>query len=494
MDTPKLSLLLQDILITARNIKTDAFPRKLCVDSRFVDNDSIFAAINGIKNDGTLYIPQAVSNGASAVIHAKELAEYAPQVEYYLVSDIRKAVSRLNRLIAGKPDEKVNILGITGTNGKTTTAFLLRHLLNFTRRQCGLISTVEYDNCQTIVESSWTTPDPGVLFTKLADMHRAGARFCAMEFSSHALAQHRVEELQIAGAIFTNLTGDHLDFHLTMENYAAAKMRLFTDYIRPGGIAVLNYDDPFAAEIVKTLEAKRPDVQKITFGRTTGADCRICNESANWQGSAFTLQSGSWQADFHASLPGAYNVSNFAGAILLLRALGMEEETLHDAMKREFLVPGRLQHLSSPAGAEFFIDFAHTHDALQNVLQTLRPLCKGKLTVLFGAGGDRDRTKRPKMGAAAAAADKIILTSDNPRSEDPEAIMDDVSAGIPSGSELIREVDRRKALQCAVATARKGDIVLIAGKGHENTQEIAGVKHHFNEVEILQQLFQKAQK
>ncbi|MBR7155608.1 MAG: UDP-N-acetylmuramoyl-L-alanyl-D-glutamate--2,6-diaminopimelate ligase, partial [Lentisphaeria bacterium] len=177
----------------------------------------------------------------------------------------------------------------------------------------------------------------------------------------------------------------------------------------------------------------------------------------------------------------------------LLRALGMEEETLHAAMKREFLVPGRLQHLSSPAGAEFFIDFAHTHDALQNVLQTLRPLCKGKLTVLFGAGGDRDRTKRPKMGAAAAAADKIILTSDNPRSEDPETIMDDVSAGIPAGSELIREVDRRKALQCAVATAGKGDIVLIAGKGHENTQEIAGVKHHFNEVEILQQLFQKAQ-
>ena len=324
-------------------------------------------------------------------------------------------------------------------------------------------------------------------------MRANGMLAAAMEFSSHALAQGRLHGIRLRGGIFTNLTGDHLDFHGDMEHYYLAKKRLFTDLIVPGGVAAINIDDPSGRRLAEELAVERPDLKLPTFGVSEDAGWRISDPSGDLNGCSFVLSNAEQAYNTRFSLPGEYNIRNLAGVLTLLLCDGIDPAAVDAALAAPLTVPGRLERFTAPNGAMFFVDYAHTDDALANVLSTLKPLCQGRLIALFGAGGDRDRSKRPRMGKAAAAwADKLLVTSDNPRSEDPLAIIGEIVAGIPDGCDHEIIPDRREALRRAVDLAVPADVVLVAGKGHENYQEIDGVKHHFDDREVLKELFGEA--
>ncbi len=466
-------------------------PDAPCVtDSRQVTPGVIFGAIPGTKNDGSDFVAEALERGAAAVIHSSAALLLPENILSCRVTDVRKAVSLFHRHRAGTPDEKLRVYGITGTNGKTTSAYLLRHLLNAAAHPCGLVSTVEYHNGRNILTPTHTTPDPGTLFPLLAAMRENGLHCAAMEFSSHALAQNRLAGIKVRGAVFTNLTGDHMDFHGDMESYYQAKKTLFTDYLVSGGIAAINVDDPSGRRLAEELASERADLKIPTFGTSEFSGWRISGMQSDTDGCSFVLSDAA--RAYHASFPlaGEYNIRNLAGVLTLLLCDGIAPEAINSALTTPLTVPGRLEKLSAPDGAAFFVDYAHTDDALKNVLATLKKCCRGKLIAVFGAGGDRDKSKRPRMGETAAEyADTIIVTSDNPRSENPLEIMAEIISGIPENCAYQAFSDRREALRHAVMTAGKNDIVLVAGKGHENYQEINGVKHHFDDREVLKSLF-----
>lgn len=466
-------------------------PDAPCItDSRQVIPGCIFAAIPGTRNDGSSYIAEAMSRGAAAIIHQQTALQLPANILSCQVSDARSAVSLYHRHRAGTPDKKLHIYALTGTNGKTTGAYLLRHLLNAAQRPCGLVSTVEYHNGRDSMLPTHTTPDPQTLFPLLATMSENGMQCAAMEFSSHALAQNRLAGVQIKGAIFTNLTGDHMDFHGDMESYYQAKKSLFTDYLVSGGIAAINIDDPAGKRLAEELSAERSDLKIPTFGVSESAGWRISDMQSTADGCTFVLSNAEQAYQTSFPLAGEYNIRNLAGVLTLLLCDGITPDAVNTALTTPLTIPGRLEKLSAPNGATFFVDYAHTDDALRNVLSTLKKCCPGNLTVVFGAGGNRDKSKRPRMGAAAAEyADNIIITSDNPRDENPLEIMADIISGIPEKHSYRAFSDRKEALQYAVAAAQAKDIVLIAGKGHENYQEINGIKHHFDDREILLSLF-----
>ena len=461
------------------------FPhRAVTADSRQVTPGGIFVAVSGVNFDGRAFIPDAVSRGAGVVIYSGTLDARLPEVEYIEVPDSRKIVSYLYRAFYGESDEAVKLYTVTGTNGKTTSAYLLNFFFRNAGIPCGLFSTVEYQDGREVVPATHTTPDAGQFFRLLARMKSNGLRAAAMESSSHALAQNRLDAACIRGAIFTNLTGDHLDFHLTMENYFAAKVRLFTELLVSGGTAAINIDDPYGRKLADLLGG----VDAVAgFGSAPDAVYRITDMKSTPSGVSFNLVHKDTILPVKSCLSGAYNIHNLAGVLTLLWAEGFAPEKLAESAALPFQVPGRLEKVETAFPARFFVDFAHTDDALRNVLSTVKPFVKGKLWIVFGAGGDRDRSKRPRMGAAAAEyADVIIVTSDNPRSEMPDAIIADIVSGIPQGTVFHTEVDRKAALLYALNHAGADDVVIVAGKGHENYQEIAGVKHHFSDREILE--------
>ena len=481
-----------DLIIERHGTGLSRISGSICTNSQQVSPGDIFAAIPGTRMNGNDFIPQAVSNGALTILHTKELNSYEERINYIRVCDIRAAVSRLHRCANSAPDKDLKIFGFTGTNGKTTSAYLLRHLLNHSNIPCGLVSTVEYDNGAEKFPPTHTTPDPQTLFPLLRSMKENNLRAAAMEFSSHALGQHRVDGISVAGAVFTNLTGDHLDFHHDMDSYFEAKKHLFTDLLIPGGSAVINIDDPYGRTLAKNLPHLRPDINIVTFGRSVDAVLKIINPSSHGDGCSFLLTDNKdFSQQLSLPLPGHHNIYNLAGVAALLYAEELPLASLTDAFKSgSFAVPGRLELLTSPSGAKFYVDYAHTADALTNVLSSLRPVCRGRLIVVFGAGGERDKSKRPKMGRAAADnADILIITSDNPRSETPEAIISEIVSGIPAGSSYFVETDRRTALQKAAKIAVCGDMVVVAGKGHENYQEINGIRYPFDDREILRGIF-----
>lgn len=484
--------ILADILLSCHGPGGDFADAPVVCDSRQVSPGAIFAAICGTRSDGSDFIPEAVAAGAAAVICQTPLSDYPPEITFYQVTDVRRAFSLLCRQRCGNPDESLRIYGVTGTNGKTTSAYLLRHLLNHAGLPCGLVSTVEYCDGMHTLAATHTTPDPQTLFPLLSAMKEYGQQAAAMEFSSHALAQKRLAGLQVRGAVFTNLTGDHLDYHQDMESYYQAKKELFTTMLVPGGIAAVNVDSPAGKRLAGELALERPDLRIPTFGRQEDSGWRISEESSDIGQCSFVLSNALQAYQVQFPLPGAYNISNLAGVLTLLLCDGIPAEAVNRALSCELQIPGRLERLTSPSGAHFFVDYAHTDDALANVLQTLKQFSPVKLTALFGAGGDRDRSKRPRMGAKAAQiADRIILTSDNPRSENPLEIMAEIASGIPDDYAFEAIVSREEALRRAVMTSGAGDIVLVAGKGHENYQEIKGVKHHFDDREVLRHLFRE---
>jgi UDP-N-acetylmuramoyl-L-alanyl-D-glutamate--2,6-diaminopimelate ligase len=449
-------------------------------DSRSVEPGWLFCAIRGSRTDGTRYIPDALARGAVAVA-VPDGTDVPAAVPAVVVTDAYAAAGRIAEVTFGFPARGLALYGITGTNGKTTTAFILRDILAAAGIRTGLVGTVRYDVGDGVGhQAARTTPTPFELQALLADMVRNGLQAAVLEASSHALHQRRLGQARFAGALFTNLTRDHFDYHPTFDDYFAAKQILFDECLPPGSPAVVNIDDAYGKRLANHLiqSGHKP---LITVGRAADAVVRISSGTSTHTASRLTLD-GPRPITLSSPLIGDYNLENVALAAALALALDLPDTAIKNAIRDCHGAPGRLQAVPNAAGFSVFIDYAHTDDALRNVLRTLRKLNPRKLIVVFGCGGDRDSTKRPLMGQAAVdLADRIIVTSDNPRSEKPEQIIEQIIAGMPRTDTVTTITDRRKAICAAVECAAPGDILLIAGKGHETYQEINGEFEPFDD-------------
>ncbi|HUB36679.1 MAG TPA: UDP-N-acetylmuramoyl-L-alanyl-D-glutamate--2,6-diaminopimelate ligase [Solirubrobacteraceae bacterium] len=443
----------------------------LAYDSRTVTPGSLFFCVPGFEADGHEFAARAVERGAVAVVCERELGLGVAEIA---VASVRAAVGPLAARFYGDPSAGLRVVGVTGTNGKTTTAFLVRALLEATGEQTGLLGTVKSVIGGREREVQHTTAEAIDLQADLRAMLDGGDRACAMEVSSHALELGRVAGVRFAAAIFTNLTQDHLDFHPTMEHYFAAKRLLFA----PAGegpapaVSVINVDDPYGRRLAGEIEGA------LTFSlEETDADYRASRLRCGARECAFELHTPVAAGEARLGLPGRFNVANALGALAAAHALGGDLDVLVSALERGVRVPGRFEPVDAGQDFAVLVDYAHTPDSLQNVLEAARDIAAGRLICVFGAGGDRDRGKRPLMGEIAGRlADLTIVTSDNPRSEEPAAIVAEIVAGVAGGDggSVEVEVDRRAAIAAAIELARPGDVVLIAGKGHEQGQELAG--------------------
>src|SRR5215218_5193051 len=430
----------------------------LAYDNRLVAPGTLFFCVSGFTRDGHDFAPDAVARGAAALVVERPLGLGVPEV---LVDDVRAAMAPAAAAFHGDPTADLCAVGITGTNGKTTTAFLIRGLLEAAGRRTGLLGTVTAVVGGAERPMVRTTPEAIDLQRTFDEMRDAGDEAVVMEVSSHALALHRADAIHWAVAIFTNLTQDHLDFHPTMEDYFLAKRRLFESGPQT---AVINVDDPYGAR----LAAELPDAVRVGID-SPDAQLRATGIDGDGIGSTFTVDG----LTLRSPLPGRFNVLNALGAIAAVRALGVDDATIAAALPHAARVPGRFEPVDEGQPFAVLVDYAHTPDSLHNVLRAARPLAAGRVIVVFGAGGDRDRAKRPLMGAVACEhADVVVVTSDNPRSEHPEAIVAEILEGCEQGVET--EVDRRAAIDRAIGLAEPGDVVVIAGKGHEQGQELAG--------------------
>jgi UDP-N-acetylmuramoyl-L-alanyl-D-glutamate--2,6-diaminopimelate ligase len=441
----------------------------LAYSSQSVTPGALFFCVPGFRSDGHDFAPDAVQRGAAALVTERRLDLGVPEV---VVDDVRAAMGPAAARFYGDPTAELDVVGITGTNGKTTTAFLVRHLLEAAGRQTGLLGTVKRVVGGVEEEVERTTPEAIDLQQTFRRMRDGGDRAVAMEVSSHALELGRVAGIRFAGRVFTNLTQDHLDFHETMDAYFAAKRRLFEE----PGLSVVNVDDEYGRRLAAEIGA-------VTFGIEHEADYRARDIEFDVMGSRFLLESPDGELRIDSPLPGLFNVQNVLGAVASVRSLGVDEISLEGFGR----VPGRFEAVDE--GQEFgvLVDYAHTPDSLENVLRAAREVTRGRLHVIFGAGGDRDRGKRPLMGAAARRlADRVVVTSDNPRSERPEAIIDEVMEG--AGPDADRELDRRRAITRVIEEAEPGDVVVIAGKGHEQGQEFEnGRKEPFDDVTVARE-------
>jgi UDP-N-acetylmuramoyl-L-alanyl-D-glutamate--2,6-diaminopimelate ligase len=437
----------------------------LAYDNRRVRPRDLFFCVRGASTDGHEFAADAVSRGAAALVVDHRLGLGVPEV---VVDDVRRRMAQAAATFYGEPTSELLLAGVTGTNGKSTTAHLLRAMLEADGRQTGLLGTVGSTVAGQPVQLQRTTPEAVDLQRSFRAMLDGGDIACVMEVSSHALALHRVDGARFALGVFTNLTQDHLDFHETMEEYFQAKRLLFTECA--AARAIINGDDPYGRRLAADREVNAP----VTFAiDRPGADYRASDVHTELSGSRFVIHGPDASTSVRSPLRGRFNVYNVLGAFAAARTLGVAAETAAAAIAHAGQVPGRFQTIDAGQDFAVVVDYAHTPDSLENVINTARELSRGEVHVVFGCGGDRDRGKRPLMGAIAARlADHVIVTSDNPRSEEPEAIIAEILAGIDRP--VAHEADRRAAITAAIAAARSGDVVLIAGKGHEQGQEFAG--------------------
>ncbi|MBW8016787.1 MAG: UDP-N-acetylmuramoyl-L-alanyl-D-glutamate--2,6-diaminopimelate ligase [Planctomycetes bacterium] len=451
----------------------------VCIDSRLVKGGDVFAAIEGAVADGHDFVLRALENGAEYIICSKECS--CPEEKMVVVEDTAEAFGVLSQAKFGYPSNKLINLAVTGTNGKTTVCFLTRAIIEAAEKRCGLIGTILYDTGAEQNDAPLTTPDAGQIAQLAASMVDNGAEFMAIEASSHALSQRRLAGLKFSAAAFTNLTGDHLDYHNSRENYLAAKSLLF-EKLDASATAVLNRQSPESNAIAENTAAKI-----LWYGIDVDADVAAEIVSMEIGRTVYNLHFDGQCEEVTTSLIGRHNISNHLAAAGLAIAAGIDLKTVAKGLSGLVAVDGRLE--SVDCGQEFsvLVDYAHTDDALKNVLSTLRPLCTGKLTVVFGCGGDRDKTKRPRMAKEAQAlANRIIVTSDNPRTENAGLIIDDIMAGFTDidSLDVTAIEDRRAAIEFAISSANKDDIVLIAGKGHETYQIIGETKYDFDDRQI----------
>jgi UDP-N-acetylmuramoyl-L-alanyl-D-glutamate--2,6-diaminopimelate ligase len=451
----------------------------LAYDNRAVGPRDLFFCVRGFTADGHQFAADAVSRGAAALVVDHLVDVDIPQVE---VGDVRQAMATAAAKFYGKPTDTLQVVGVTGTNGKTTTAYLVRALLEAAGRQSGLLGTVKSIVGGVGREAGRTTPEAIDLQRTFREMLDAGDVACVMEVSSHALELARVDGVNFTVGIFTNLTQDHLDFHPTMEDYFLAKRKLFTEC--HAQTAIINVDDAYGRRLAADAQIEGP----VTFALDDpAASFRASDLKSDLEGSSFTVHAPDGVHELRSPLRGRFNVYNVLAALAAARALGVAADVAIAAIQQAGQVPGRFETVDEGQPFAVLVDYAHTPDSLENVLAAARVLTEGRLHVVFGCGGDRDRGKRPVMGEIAARlADHVIVTSDNPRSEDPAAIIDEILTGIELPVE--HEVDRRIAITAAISAAAAGDVVVIAGKGHEQGQEFAsGEKLPFDDVAVARE-------
>jgi UDP-N-acetylmuramoyl-L-alanyl-D-glutamate--2,6-diaminopimelate ligase len=452
----------------------------LAYDNRSVTPGTLFFCVPGMTRDGHDFARDAIARGAAALAVERPLGLGVPEVR---VPSVREAMPPIAARFNGDPSAALQVVGVTGTNGKTTTAFLVRSLLEADGRPTGLLGTVKSVVGGVEHEVERTTPEAIDLQRDFRLMLDGGDVACSIEVSSHALELRRADAIHFRAAIFTNLTQDHLDFHPTMEDYFLAKRRLFTDG-RPAA-AIVNVDDPYGARLADELGE-----QVVTFALARDADFRAVDVETDLSGSRYRIDTPDGRAHLSTALRGRFNVYNVLGALAAVRALGVPLERAVEALATAGLVPGRFEAVDAGQPFAVLVDYAHTPDSLENVLRAARGLLDDdgtRLHVVFGCGGDRDRKKRPLMGEIARRlADHVIVTSDNPRSEDPDAIIEEILQG--SGGQVEHNADRREAIAAAIASAAPGDVVVIAGKGHEQGQEFAaGRKIPFDDVTVARE-------
>ncbi len=448
-------------------------------DSRRVTPGSLFCAIEGTQEDGHRYVPDAVAKGAAALLVTRRLDVSVPQIT---VRDSRRSASVAARIWFGDPAAAMRVIAVTGTNGKSTTTALIRHVLNPEGgvAAIGTLGVVDGNGNAVTEQSLLTTPGPVELYGRLARLKRSGVHTVVMEASSHGIAQGRLEGLVLTEAVYTNLTQDHLDYHADLDAYRAAKLRL-SSYLEPAGLEIVLAEEAAWAHL-----PERPTGRRVYYGRAPTADVRGVREQCTAAGSECVMQIGSVSYPVMLPLIGEFNVTNALAAAAAAWGLGVSPDVIVERLASAPQVPGRVERLVS---GPFTIvrDYAHTPDALKRVIAAMRMVTAGRLVVLFGAGGDRDRRKRPIMGRyAAEGADVVFLTSDNPRTEDPDRILDDIQAGM-DGCEPVRIEDRREAIHRAVETLEEGDCLLLAGKGHETYQVVGTERRPMDEAEIVEQ-------
>ena len=451
----------------------------LCTDSGKVKKGDLFFCYKGARFDSHDCAREAESRGAAALVCERRLDCPLPQL---IVGDGRAAVAKAARAFYGAADRKLKIVAITGTNGKTTTSYMLNGIFRAAGRRCGVIGTLGVFYAGKCIAPELTTPDPVYLHSVLRDMLDCGVEYVFTEVSAHALHYDKVAGISFAAGIFTNCTHDHLDFFGDMASYAAAKKKLFE-----GGrcaLAVINADDAVGMEIARSLPSP------ITYGLKNPADVFAVDVEDDLEGVGFVLNLFDELYEIELNLPGEHNVYNAMAAATCAKLLGVDISVIAEGLAALKGVPGRLERVGIYNGAHIFVDFAHTPDGLEKSLASLKKLCRGKLYCLFGCGGDRDRAKRPQMGAVAAKyADFCIITSDNPRYEDPYDIIREIEEGVrPSGKAYVAVTDRETATQYAVNILKEGDVLLVAGKGGENYQEIMGIKHSYNDNTVIKNI------
>ena len=456
------------------------------IDSRRIEAGHLFVAIPGTQTDGHKFIPKAIEQGAVAVLCENCPDTQAPGVTYVVVASTEGCVGEVATQFYGTPSEKLKLVGVTGTNGKTTIATLLYNMFRKFGHKCGLLSTVCNYIEDEAIPADHTTPDPIELNRLLAQMVDAGCEYAFMECSSHAIAQKRIGGLKFAGGLFTNLTRDHLDYHKTFENYRDAK-KAFFDGLGKDAFAIINADDKNGLFMVQNCKA-----QIKTYSTRTVADFKAKIIECHFEGMYLDINGREVGVQFI----GKFNVSNLLAVYGAAVMLGKQPEEILVILSTLKSVNGRLEPIHSPEGYTAIVDYAHTPDALENVLNAIHEVLdgKGKVITVCGAGGNRDKGKRPLMAQEAVKqSDRVIITSDNPRFEEPQDIINDMLAGLDARQmkKVVSIVDRREAIRTACMMAEKGDVILIAGKGHEDYQEIKGVKHHFDDKEVVRDIFDK---
>ncbi|WP_440420859.1 UDP-N-acetylmuramoyl-L-alanyl-D-glutamate--2,6-diaminopimelate ligase [Prevotella merdae] len=480
----KLKELLKDIPVIAIVGSEDVEITDVNIDSRRIKDGHLFIAMKGTQVDGHKFVPKAIELGAKAVMCEDMPEEKAEGVTYVQVESTEDVVGKVATTFHGNPSTKLKLVGVTGTNGKTTIATLLYNMFTKMGHKCGLLSTVCNYIIDEAIPADHTTPDPIELNRLLDRMVQAGCEYAFMECSSHAIAQKRIGGLTFAGGIFTNLTRDHLDYHKTFENYRNAK-KAFFDSLPKTAFAITNADDKNGMVMVQNTKATIK-----TYSIRTVADFKARIIECHFEGMYLEMDGHEVGVQFI----GKFNVSNLLAVYAAAVMLGKSPEDVLVVMSTLHSVSGRLEPIHSPEGYTAVVDYAHTPDALENVLNAIHEVLDGKghVITVCGAGGNRDKGKRPLMAQEAVKqSDKVIITSDNPRFEEPQDIINDMLAGLNAQQmkKVISIVDRREAIRTACMMAQKGDVILIAGKGHENYQEIKGVKHHFDDHEVVKECF-----
>ena len=462
----------------------------IAYDSRRVMPGNLFIAVRGARTDGHRFVNAAIDRGASAVV-LEDDSSFNARATRIRVGDARRSMAQASAHFYNHPSQNLKVVGVTGTNGKTTTAFMVRAIMETAGIPCGLLGTVQYQIRERVIPASRTTPESVEIQEMMSQMLGAGCGGVSMEVSSHALDQLRVAEVDFDVTIFTNLSQDHLDYHGTMEDYFESKIRLFSALgtVQKAGCAVVNADNAYGCELIRRLGG---DHAVVSYGVSSAAVIRAEDVRVSAEGSYFVVHTPQGSIPMSLPLIGRYNVSNALAAIGAGLALGIDLPTIESALAHLPPVPGRIEAVNGPEDFNVFVDYAHTADALRNVLTTVAELTQGRLIVIFGCGGDRDKGKRKPMGQVACElADFSILTTDNPRTEDPREIAKQVEEGFAADGHGRYQVieDRREAIERALQIAQPGDTVLIAGKGHETYQEFADTVVPFNDRHVVEEYF-----